>query len=54
MSDTIKQKRPFGFEFWTARPSKGLRQPGRLTKRITHRLERRYAVRSIRQELEAV
>ena len=53
MSKTFKQSKPVGFEYWSARPSKGLRQPGKITKWFTHRRERRAATREIRDEVTA-
>jgi len=41
MSRTIKGKKGAGYEYWGRRDSGGSREPGRSTKTITHRRERR-------------
>ncbi len=47
MSRTRKGSKGPGHEYWGRRPSKGCTDPGRETKTITHRQERRIAKRDI-------
>jgi len=42
MSKTIRKAKPLGFDYWTRRPgNSGGSPPGRVTKNLTHRAERR-------------
>jgi hypothetical protein len=50
MSRTQHNHKGPGHEYWGKRPSKGLTGPGRKTKRLTHRLERRAAGRDLRRD----
>ena len=52
MSKTIRAEKGLGFEYWSARPTKGGRCPGKLTKKFTHHRERRAAVREIAGQLK--
>ena len=47
MSRTKKGRKGPGYEYWSRRPSKGITTPGRKTKIITHRQERRIAKRDL-------
>lgn len=48
MSHTVKGKKGPGYEYWSRRPSKmKYPDPGRVTKTITHRQERRIAKRTL-------
>jgi len=47
MSKTLKKSKPLGYEYWTRRPgNSGGSPPGRVTKVLTHRAERRHARRA--------
>jgi len=52
MGKTFKQEPPVGKEYWSARPTKGSRDPGKATKKFTHHRERQQAVREISHELQ--
>jgi hypothetical protein len=52
MGKTFKQEPPAGKEYWSARPAKGSRDPGKATKKFTHHRERRAAVRAIAGEIK--
>lgn len=54
MSKTYKIEKPPGYEYWSRRPSKGCITPSKKNKQLTHRLERRAAVRGIHSELDEV
>lgn len=49
MSHSIKGSKGPGFEYWGKRPFKGSLSPGKKTKVLTHKLERRCAEREIRK-----
>lgn len=50
MSRTRKETKAPGFEYWKSRLHKHGETPGRITKRLTHRKERREGRSIIRQE----
>ena len=50
MARTTKGVKGPGYEYWGKRP--GPREPGKLTKKLTHRIERRRAAVDTRTELE--
>jgi hypothetical protein len=53
MSRTKKGGRPVGYEYWSKRlPKFKTALPGRITKDITHSIERAEERRTIRKELE--
>jgi hypothetical protein len=52
MSKTFKIEKPLGFGY--RRPSKGCLTASKKHKQLTHRLERRAAVRGIHSELDEV
>lgn len=54
MSHTAKAVKGIGYEYWGRRSvvAKGCRSPGRYTKTLTHRGERREAQKSVHRELQ--
>lgn len=53
MSRTKKKQKPPGYEFWSKRPmsNKHGADPGKITKKRTHRLERIEGKKEIKKEL---
>lgn len=49
MSHSIKGSKGPGFEYWGKRPIKAGTSPGKPTKVLTHKLERRRAERELRR-----
>jgi len=54
MSRTTKHHRPPGYEYWSRRPfaNRGGAEPGRITKTLTNRKERRIAQRELDKTVE--
>jgi len=53
MSRSKHHSKSPGYEYWSRRPlNRGGSQPGKPTKRITHRIERRIADRELQKDNE--